>query len=197
MKSARLREAYFDEFDVEEQTRLMRSSHGEAGNDEADIFRIMSSSKKAWKLLQEINAYICQETYEFVKANKPTFDHQKHVLISIDNFIQKDLNCGVFVAIVGRSPYTGDYLDDATFSKDWNTLAASINNGLDSINKTILKENSVRSILQPSVSQEGTVKNWTCTKICQGCGMLCCGVLVIVVLIVALAFISEKRRSLM
>ena len=115
-----------------------------SGDRRADIFMLKGLIQKIWPQLEDINYCICQETADFVVANKPVFDVEKLTLVKITNFIEADLTCGTFSKLKKRKTYDGPLLNSKTFSTDWNRAAEQANSILIAINKEITVEATMK-----------------------------------------------------
>ena len=98
-------------------------SNGTSRDRDPNAIVLFSLVKKAFEMLDEINRAICAETMEVVVKNKPIFDKQKLILISIHNFTTSYLDTGTLVNIKQRHAYRGEGLSEDTFSKEWNDKA--------------------------------------------------------------------------
>lgn len=129
--------SFMDDFDLESND----------SDTNCDIFKLKSVLQKAWVLLVNINTCICQESADFVLRNKPIFDKQKLILIQIDTFIEKDLQCGTFIMIKERQPFHCErpLANDTHFSL-WNDTASTINNTIADVNSTILAHAQIQQI---------------------------------------------------
>lgn len=108
-------------------------------------FKLSGLLKKQWQNFSDTNFAICQEPTEFVVEHKPIFDKEKLKLIQLSTFIEKDITCGTVTAIKSRSQYDGPFLNDQTFSPDWNQDSKKINDLIHELNKQIVRENLLSS----------------------------------------------------
>ena len=123
-------------------------SNGMSRDRDPNTIVLFSLVKKAFEMLDAINRAICAETMEIVVKNKPIFDKQKLILISMHNFTTSYLDAGTLVYIKTRTVYRGEYLSEGTFSKEWNDKAKIINAQMSGINSGI--NSDINSVLGDS-----------------------------------------------
>ena len=104
-------------------------------NDE--VLKLIKYMNEISELLNEINIYICQQNFNFVKEHKPIFDKQKLIIIKINLIIDDLTSSGLKKSFKDNQiKYDYDFLDSSTFNNEWNNKAKSINNLLfNTINK--------------------------------------------------------------
>lgn len=108
-------------------------------------FKLTGLLKKQWQSFTDTNFAICQESTDFVVANKPTFDKEKLKLIQLSTFIESDITCGTVTAFRARSRYEGPLLNNNTFSPDWNQDSQKINELVAELNRQIERDNLLAS----------------------------------------------------
>jgi hypothetical protein len=93
------------------------------------VIQLISSMRTQWKLLSEVNTFICQNNMDFIKKNKPIFDNQKLMLINNDIFIKSIIEKGLKTNFDTSNKFDdhSQKLSENTFNTEWNSNSKKIN----------------------------------------------------------------------
>jgi hypothetical protein len=129
---------FYNDCDIELATQNNNNYH--------TILQIKHLVNKLWVVLKNINEYLYHENTKTILLHKPVFDKEKHNLISIDNYIDNFYKIGLINKIdKNKKIKTLDnvFLNDITYSKEWNVLANNINKQIIIFNNIIKKEQRI------------------------------------------------------
>lgn len=202
MTSRRQNQKYFsdDDLEISQGTPFLKTSK-ELSNYKGNVFKLIQSTQRLWKLWNDITYSICQEPTHFVLANKPVFDKEKLVLISIGTFAENDLATGRATEKShskksSRQRYDGQLLNIKTFSNEWNKQAKEVNIILEDINKEVFRQNvwnDVGGIYKATGTT--TLSNNLMLIILVSCGIIVILVLVIIGLLSSTSAQASLRSN--
>ncbi len=119
------------------------------------LLKIKNQSIKLWKLLKEINQILYHENTKIILINKPIFDNQKNILVSLDTFIETNYKNGLIKHNYNfKNNFTNKFIFNTQF-KEWNELATEINKSIDILNKEINDEIYIKNLIKPKQKIHG------------------------------------------
>ena len=140
----------------------------------ANVIEVIAAVKKQWSVLEECNAFICQNTTDFILQNKPIFDAQKITLIKINNLIDKLTKNGLVKFYKHQHLSFNDYLSTTTYSDEWNDGANKINILLHDIVEEYNREHIIVNMFSTIKPKKKTTEQSCLSKLCTVLLIVCC-----------------------
>ena len=110
-------------------TAKLKKAWNENKQESNNLLKLLQIMKIQIEVLEQCNRIICQETTKFILKNKPIFDGEKLKLYKLESVKQRLIEIGLFkIYIIEHINFDSKlYLNENTFSEEWNNNAKEIN----------------------------------------------------------------------